>query len=729
MSMHDGATERRERDQAAVSDGEARPILAALLDVLRRRRLLLIGGIAGTLLVATLAFLQITPRYTAEATVMVYPREERVVDIDAVVSRLTADDQAVQSEMRVIESPDLARRVIAELDLDRRPELNTRLRVSLLERILAWAESPWLSAALGDIVAATPDEQPDGVGEIARVVDRFRDRLDVRTLGRSRVIAIAFTSEDPRLAARIANTLADRYIAFQLETKLEATRHASDWLGERLETLRDEVEAAERAVEDFRARIIEGEGHDTRLLAQRLGETNSQLVVAGAEAERARARLARIEELVALSGPTAVFDLIEPQHAMWLNEQLIRLHQTEAELTARHGDDHPVVVGLRARIEAMREETARRLISAARNEVRIAEARAEAHRASLAALLDDSVELGRAEVRLRALEREAEAGAELLRTFLNRAKETAQVGLERPDALIVSRASAPAKPSHPRTLPFLAIALAGSMVVGFGLVFAAEELETGYRTLEKLAGGLGVRGLASVPAVRSLGRRTAPAELPLDNGYLEAVRALHLGVTLALPAGDRGRVVQITSSVPKEGKTTLTASLARAMARAGLRVAAVDGDLRESMLHEALDVPSGEGLCEYLAGTAELDAILRRGSDGVDVIVAGEVEHDPTQLLRAPRLSLLLDGLRERYDIVLVDSPPLLAVADPRAIAPLADGCVLLVQWLRTRRELVAIARDRLLEADARLLGVVLNRVKGQPDAAYGYGYGYRRRT
>lgn len=702
--------------------------IATALSRLWRRRILFLGSVATMLIAATLAIFAITPRYTAQSLIMLDPREQRVVNIEAVLSRLSTDDPAVQSEIEVLRSEDLARRVIAKTDLVRFPEFNPALSTALVERVLAMAEWPWVDAAFGDLVAA-PNSLEANTRNTAAAVDAYFDRLTVEALGRnSRVIGIEFMSKQPALAARVANALADTYIALQTEAKLTATDEAAKWLEQRLAKVGEELMASERAIAASRASIVAAGGWDPALFEQQIAQINGELMRARARHEEAQSELAQIRGSVAVYGTAAVFEVVDPQLMISTNEQLMWLRRTEAELRARLGADDPAVGELRDDIRRLIDQTAQRLIAGARNQVEIADSTVRALETQLRGLVEESVTFGRPQAELRALQREAEATAGLYETLLARSKETSQGLLEQADARIISRASVPHETSFPNRIMLLGVALVGSIAIGGCLVGFADALERGYRSGDQLKRDLSAPMLAEIPMA---GRRTEPralSELLVNepaSAYAEALRTLATSIELAERLPKSGKVLLITSSLPREGKTTLTTSLAITLTGLGRRVLVVDCDLRHPAAHVHFGLRRSPGLSSCLSGQVKAtDAIQHHAGSAVDLIAAGDVtEASSLQLLRSERLHRLLQDLRGNYDVILLDSPPLLPIADTRLIGGLADACIMIVRWRLTEQTAARRAFEQLNQAGCKILGLVLNQLRDK--AEYGYGSYY----
>jgi succinoglycan biosynthesis transport protein ExoP len=699
--------------------------IQAILDLVWRRRVLFFGALITCLVAAVAAVFAITPRYTAQASVMIDPREENVVGIQAVLSGLGADDPTIRSEIEVLRSEDMAQRVIAQTNLEQSREFNPILSPSLVSQALRSVDWPWLNAAFGEILADQDEASPDLQAD---VVASYLKRLDVETLGRnSRVIGISFTSQDPALAARVANAIADTYVALQLERKLAATERAAEWLGERLDAVGEEVTASEEKVDDMRAaRAAEGRW-DPDLLQQQISQVNSQLMQARADHEQAQAELRQVDSLVATSGPESVFEVVDPRLLVQTNEQLMWLRRTQAELRAQYGDDHPVVVEVRDAIKQLIEETSTRLIASVRNRVEVSADKVQGLEQELRRLIQESIASRRGQAQLRIAEREAKATAQVYDTLLARSKETAQTGLEQPDARIISHASVPNRPSFPNRLLLLGVAFLGSIALSGTLVGLAEGMERGYRSSDALKRATGLPVLGEIPWFGGQSDADGLAELLLADpasAYAEALRTMALSLELSGDPTDRGKVVLITSSVPREGKTTLVTCLARTVALSGRKVLVVDGDLRRPTCHTQLHLSRAPGLSSYLSDQTSADVVMQEdGPSGLELISGGEMKPNPLQLLRSEKLAQLLQEMRPLYDLILVDSPPLLPIADARLLSALVDRCIIAIRWRTTARDSVARAIEQIKQAGGQLAGLVLTQVKDQANHGYGYYY------
>jgi len=727
-------------DWTTHEDGSSRTTpqigLDDLLMVLRRRRGLLLGTILAVMALGLIIVFSMTPLYTALTSVMVDPQEQRVINIESLVAGGSADPSTIESEIQVLKSDELARRVIAQTGLDRLAEFNPVVAAEEDAdsfKLPNWRTLPpitWIKSLLGKEDPAPPDEATREARLRTAILNKFLARLDVAGVGKSRVITISFTSKDAALAARVADSIASLYITQQLESKFDARQKANQWLGERLTRLREEVETAERAVEAFRSSQGIVQGRDAALVNEQITQLNTQLITAKAEYNSTRAQLDSVEAAVRARGIRAVFDVVDSPLVSGLRTQEATLRQREAELLNNLGPRHPTVVDLKSQINSVAGEInneANNRLRGLRNQTSVNQQKVESLERSMTQLQHEAGRLNQTDVQMRALQREAEANRALFENFLARSKETQSVDLEQPNAWIVSTASAPLNPSAPQKMLLIAVSLVFAIGLGMTLVFLAEQLERGLQTQEDVERLLHLPSLGMVPLVRGrLGARKAPQDYALDkpaSAYSQAVKGLFTSLVIAHQRKGGGNVILLTSAVPGEGKSALAASLARVIAIAGRRVLIIDCDLRRPNIHRALSLPNQRGLSDFLSGDATLPEVMRSDTrTGADVITAGSATDNPEEIIRNPLFDQMLFNLRPQYDLVLLDAPPLLPVSDTRILAEKASQCVMVVKWRRTQRKLVQMAVRQLVDAGANIAGVALNQVDTTKAARYGAG-------
>ena len=684
-----------------------------------KRRWKVIAGLTMllTLLAVTVIF-QLTPRYTAESTVMLDTRKTQVVDIQAVVSGLQSDAAVVRSELEVLKSPDLARRVVQKLNLVTDKHTNP-----LLMPITFWSRIDligWLKGMFAEpIVQApkTPEEQK--ADELEGVIDHVVGSLNVVNDGRSYIIKIRYDSEDPTLAATIANTYADLYLRQQLEAKFDATKRATDWLNEHLSDLKSKVVESDQAVQTFREQhqLVAQKG--TTVTAQQLTEINSQLIMASADRAQKEANLRQVSG----GGDTAAQVLASPV-IQQLKAQQSELRRKQAELSTRYKPMHPEMINIQAQINDLNkkiQEESANIIRSMQNDVNAARTKEASLRDSLNSLQKSTGAQSQDEVQLRELEREAEANRALYENFLTRFKQTsAQEDMQQADAHIVAQAEVPTIPTFPRKTMMIGLSVTLALVTGVILAFGLERLDNGFRDPDQIESLTGVPFMGLVPAASGRAQDIVVTQ-PISS-YGEAIRSVRASLTFS-NVDDPPKVVLVTSSVPKEGKSVFANSLARSVARSGGRALIVDCDLRHPTQAGLLKARKSPGLLSYFSDGTDLDKLIQIDNlSQMHYLPVWEGATNPQDLLGSQQMKSLLDRLREKYDLIVLDAPPVLAVSDALVLSHLVDATLFLIRWGDTPRP-VALGAVKLLRTQgAGVAGFVLSRVDVRRHAKYGYG-------
>ncbi len=716
--------------------------LVPLLRSVWRRKLLVAATIFLVTLIATVVAFQLTPRYSASVKLLVGTPEAKIVDIEAVLSGLGSDQAAVESEVQVLASRSLAGKVAEKLELDRDPEFNARLRPPSLLSILdplRWLPEGWRTALLGGNVDAIPPTQEEIEERIrADVITALQAAVGVRVEGRSRVINVSATSEQPKTAAAIANTLSDLYLVDQLEAKFEATKRATDWLNDRVQQLRGQVAASEGAVEEYRRRTGLTRSKDTTVTEQQISEINTQLILARTQTAEAGARLTQISSLVeSAAGVDSAAEVLASPLIQRLRERESDVARRVAEMSTEFGKRHPKMINIKAELEDIRakiEVEVAKVVRGLKNELEVAHTRERTLERNLEQLKRESERIKSSEGELRVLEREAAADRALFDTFLARLKETGQQHeIQQADARILSRADVPVGASSPNKKLIVAGAFALSALLGVLLVFLLEHLDQGFRSSEQIESMTGASTLSLVPHLTAMRlKRHTPTDYVLNrpvSAFAESLRTLHTGILLSA-LDDAPKSVLITSSTPEEGKTTVATAMARLIARSGKKVLLLDGDLRRARTRSLLGLNSTCGLLDVLAQQSPLEECIQHDEiSGLHVLATEGNVPNPPEVLGSQQMAALMDTLERTYDLIIIDSPPVLVVSDARILSRLADRTVFITRWGETKRESVKLALKQLVDSGANVAGVVLCMVNIRKHAQYGYAdstYYYR---
>ncbi|WP_137389847.1 GumC family protein [Rhodoligotrophos defluvii] len=703
---------------------------------LLRRWRLIVGTVAVGFALVTLYLLVATPLYTATASILIDTRSKNIVDAEAVLAGLSADTSAIDSQVELIKSPTAALRVADKLRLDRDPDFAPGEGSSF------WSSITGLFAAEEAEPSPSQTTSSDGLStERAALASTVLAGLDVQRQGRTYVLTISYTAKSPEKAARIANAFASEYLVDQLEARFQATKLATDWLNDRLAALRTTVQASENAVELYKQQnnLVSTGGQD--LYEQQLGQLNEQLVLARADVAEKKARLDSVEQLLQGSNRVeALQSVLRSEVIGTLRTQQSAIAGREAELTTRYGSKHPQVINIRAQradIERQINLEIQRIVANIRNDYEVAVSREQSLHASLNELQGGVEKNQAASIRLRELEREANANRALYEAFLNRFKEVSQQEtLQAPEARVIAQAAPPAFPSFPNKKLILAIALVGFTGIGVGLAFLMEYLDDSFKTASQVEDYLKLPTLATVPIISATQLKGEGRPIPVEkfavhkplSTYAEAIRALKMEVLLS-NIDQPPRVVMVTSAVPGEGKTTLSSNLASFAAHTGMKVLLMDADLRSPALTNrwlGQEAKKHPGLVEFLVGEVSREQVLLKDpSTNLHFLPASHKVQNTAEVLESAKMRDWLRLAREQYDLVVIDSSPVTPVVDSRVLAKDVDSVLLIIEWDRTPRELVMTAVKNLGPSSNKIAGIALNKVNVRKMASYApYGYG-----
>ena len=707
-----GDRRRSAPDENAIGDLSPWEVLRGIW----ARKQIILLTFAGFMALAVFWLMTTTPTYTVETRVLLAPRSGEISTFDAENMPSLPDNETLNSEIQVITSRPLVARLIADLGLASNPEFNPALRAP---------------GFFGRIAIAFGIRSGNSDTDIQVVTDVVLSRLEVYQKQGSRVIALVFTSADPRMAAIVPNRLAELYIAQQVEQRTGVNTEATRWLAEQIRELRIKVEESEAAVETFRAQSGLFLTNGSTLPQQQLTELNSQLSQAEAERAAAQAKLGNARNLLASgSAVNTAAEVLQSPLIQNLRQKEVELRAQIAQMSETLLPTHPRMqesMANLADLEREVEKEVRKVIEALENEARVAGARVNSLRSSLDRLQRRMGQLNQDEVKLRALQRDADTNRALLESFLLRyqqANARAEADTQVANARIVSRAQQPNAPTFPRTGSALGFASIAGLIFAFLVAFLIEVFQRGFRTGGQIERCTGMPFLGLVPEIESGKAKSLPANEVLHDPaglYAESIRTLQGHVLLARVGDRRARTVLVTSSVSGEGKTATAASLARIFAMGGYRTVIVDADMHMPAIPETLGMSRHPGLADLLMGRAAFHHVIRKDpASQVHVIQAGTLVANPTAALASSQMHWVMTALQQTYDYVIIDSPAALAAADAQVLAKLADVTVLAVKWSDTDRKTVARALKLLAAASSRRVGLLLTQVNLQRYLRYG---------
>ena len=702
-------------------------------------------------LAAAFLYLHVTPPvYTAHVQMLLANPKAQFVQQESILAEPSFDRGGVDTQLQIINSPTIANAVIEQLHL---------------ARDLASSASSPLRALISRAQAFFGKRTDAAKPQSDELVEAFLKQLSASRVALTNVIDVSFNWNDPVRAAEIANAIGKAYITDQLNAKFEANRTATLWLQQRIQELGDQAENAERAVNAYKTQhnIVSSDGKSFD--EQQITDLNSRLVAARAQTADLQARLSRYESVLerAPTDPqsigtldTAGSDVLISPIITALRQQYLELARRESEYSARFGANHLSVVNLRTRMQELRSsifDEVRRLAETTRSDHNVAQQREQGLEKQLADVVAQSRATNSAEVTLRELESKAKNYRALYGTFLQRYMGSAQQeSFPISEARVIYPAFPPDTKSKPKTILILALALFGGIGLGGALGLVREMMDRVFRTPGQVEAALGLPCLAVVPVLQAAIRTSKAAEparsrasspndleaartvstasashwavinMPLSR-FAESIRSIKLGVELRAMQ-NANKVIGITSSLPHEGKSTIAASLAEIIAQAGKSVILIDCDLRNPSLSRVLAPNAKNGLLEVIANIHPIGDTLWK-EPKTNMVFLPAVKRLPllhtSEILMTEQMRELFERLRSDYDYVIVDLPPLSPIVDVRATAPLVDCFVLVVEWAKTKIDVVQHALHTAPNVYENLAGVVLNKTDIKSLARYDY--------
>jgi polysaccharide biosynthesis transport protein len=702
-----------------------------------RWTILLAGLLAASIALVLTA--RLPDRYSAAARVMFAAEKPNVIDLKDILTDPEFSKDTLQNEIEVLRSTSLIERVVDELALGSDPEFNPLLRADtgVASRLARLLPPAWRARLFPP--AEAPDAPDPALRERLLVTASVLDALTLTPLEGTRVIEIGVTAGRATTAASVANAIAGQYLVDQLVARTDTTRNAASWLATRVEDARAKVQAAEDAVEAARAELSARSGQGLDISEQQLGALNEALAAARGRAAQAEVQHRRLADALANGADLAA--VTEFRDAA----PILTLRETESALLSRLAGlsfSHPAARQLTAELAETRsrmQAEAAAIVAAVGLDVDAAGAEAASLGAAVRALETKTLDQSRADLRLRQLEREAEADRLIYETMLNRLKEaTEQVDLQQANARVLSPADPPLAPDTSRRA--LAVALAGlvGLATGTALALLLDGLNTTFRSPDQIEQLTGQTVIATIPSIgANQGRADVLARLAErpNSSLAESVRNLRTSL-LYSNVDHPPKVVMFTSSVPQEGKTVTAMLTALASAQMGKSAVVVDCDLRRSSTTATLRPGAHRlGLLAVLDGSATLDqALFHDPTTGLHVLLSRPEESrtwlNAADVLASNRFADLLRELAGRYDFVFLDTPPALVVSDARILSTLCDAVVYCARWASTPRGAVVEGLRELGSVDAPIAGVavtLLNEAKAARHSFDGYVY-YRGR-
>lgn len=728
-------------DRAEAVEAAPRQDVFELLHKIWRHRWLVFGsGIVLAFLGAVVAF-SLPAYYTGEAMVLIGQPQQRILSVDTPVTDIPADAERVESERVALQSRVLAKQVVAQLHLMNNPDLNPTLApvpgwkraIAPVLGLPARIEG-WLGRTVPSQAAANAGGENKTIED--KTIDALLANIDVSVVGRSHVLDIAAQARQPELAAAIANTLANDYLAQQRQDKIASSQRIDQYLDGRIAQLRQQVEKSEQAAADYRRENGLYEVDKGSLNSAALATENTQLIQAQTTKAQADAALHDAMQLQK-GGDQAVPAVLSSPLIQALKEREAEAARNLAQLSTNYGPRYPSVVQAKAQLDNIRGKLGAEIghvVAGLRNEARTADARYAALERNFNNAKTQMGGANEKDIHLQALLRDAAVNRKLLDAMMSRV--TATVGradVEQPDAKLLSPAAPPTAPSFPPKTLIVFLALLGGLLAGVVAAVLRDRADQSFRRADEIEAAVNLPVTALVP---SLAGSIAPAVHVLRNPvspYSEALRRIYVGLQLS-ESMQAPKTAMFCSAEPSEGKSVMVASLGRLLASNGKRVMLLDCDWRCPTLHRIFQCPNRNGLAALLSDSrVGLSEVVHNDPlSGLDLIVSGGWTPQSMHTLTSNRMRTILDTFARNYDLVIIDSPPVLVGAEVLTLSRMVDKVMFVVRWGHTRRDAVIDAVKQLSDAQADVPGVVLSRVDPERYRQFAYNtlnYDYARPT
>jgi capsular exopolysaccharide synthesis family protein len=701
------------------------PAIRQYIRIALRWRYVILGAIATVVLLGLIITLLMTPKYTAIATIEISREASQVTSFQG-VERETglADQEFYQTQYGLLRSRSLSERVATQLRLVDDPSFYALFGVV--------REDPAFRQVNGRYPAAGRAERQRVAGEI------LSGHLGIAPARLSRLVEVRFVSPDPAFSAKVANAWAENFIQINLERKIQATSYGRNLLQRQLAQQKELLDGSQRQLVAYASaqRIInlpaqqsaEGSTSERSIVADDLASLNSALGQATADRIAAEARYR--EEGTGGASTEAL-----------RNQAINALRQRRAELKAEYQrlmtqfePGYPAAQAIQSQLDQLDRSIAgeeRRVTGSLQSDYRTALERERGLQQRVETLKTSYLDLRRRSIQYNIYQQEVDTNRALYEGLLQRFKEIGVAGgVGVNNVSIVDQADVPRQPSSPRLLINLALALIIGTALGAGLALALERMDEAIADPGEVERRLGLPLLGSVPKVE--GETPKQALLDRKSDLVDAYLAIQTNLAFTTEHGVP-RSLAVTSTRPAEGKSTTALALATTLARAQRKVILVDGDMRSPSIHHLGGVDHDRGLSNFLAGEDNIGSLTFEMTDlGFTAMSAGPIPPNAAELLTGNRLAVLVDRLLEIYDHVVIDSPPVMGLADAPLIASRVEGVVYAVESHGIRSTLVKTALSRLAAANARIFGGVLTKFearKAHYGYGYEYGYGYGRNT
>ena len=701
--------------------------------VIRKRQWIIIAFFLIVVITTAIGTFTMKPIYRGSTTIQINKENPQVVNFQEIFAVNMIDMDYYQTQYKILESRSIAKRVVQNLKLAEHAEF------------LPKPETPfqkWKSNILNPISGlftssnkiSNSKKDPSESEKETALINQFLGKLNIEPIRNSRLVKIHFDSNYPELSAQVPDNLATAYIQQNLETRFIATQQAKEWLTGQLDDLKAKVERADEALQAF------GSKHDIISLEEkenvtilRLTELNKALTNAEAERMAKEALYKQTKDRNFDSLPS----ILENRLIMDLKQAYVQVEAQYMKLSETFKPEYPEMVRLKSQMQTIQKRIdgeINKIVTGIKNDYESSLRKESLLREAFEKQKAKAQEMKEKAIQYNILKREADTNKELYKGLLQRMKEAGvSAGIMASNIQVIDQAELPTKPYKPNRQLNLLLAAVVGLFLGVGLAFFFEYLDNTVKTPEDVEQLIRLPSFGMVPEIsyerqrRLESGKSYPVEL-ITFGHpksmlSEAYRNIRTSILLSFPERPPKKFV-ITSPNPVEGKTTTVINTAITLSQTGAKVIIIDADMRKPRIHEIFGEKDGEmGLSNFLSGNASLESVIKKSNiPNLFYIPSGPIPPNPSELIGSNLFKSMMEFLGERFDHIVFDSPPVLGFADSIILSTAVDGVILVVLGGKTPRETLQRAKEVLHQVNAKILGVVINRIDIQR-SDYGYYY------
>jgi capsular exopolysaccharide synthesis family protein len=698
--------------------------------VLYKRRWIAIPAFLIVFTIGAVNALRQTPVYQSRAQLQIEKDTPSVTTLDQMFQSNDGwyNDDFYQTQYRILQSRSLTARAIDSMQLWNAPRLGNgpEPKASISVTALFWtalykgidlAKKPFAAdAAEPAPIKKEPKDARESAAQSVRI-DEFLSGVSIVPVRNSHIVEVRYSSTDPIFAAAAANALANAYIDQNVEGKSSTSQEAAGWLKEQLDEQKSAVDASERRLQDYREKYgaVSVSDSASNIVVAQLTDLNTALTKA--KTDRI-AKEAAFNQLKALENTPAVDTLpavLSNGYIQKLKSSLADLQRQEATLAERLGPRHEQMIKVRSEIqstEAKLQTEVQKVVDSMRNEYETALSEERTLQGALNQQKGQALTLGRTGIEYSVLQREAESNRQIYESLLQRTKEIdISSGRKTTNVRIVDKAEVPRAPISPNVQRDLMFAFGGSLLLACGLGFLFERLDNRIKTPNELKATLSVPFLGMVPVTPVDKKSPDPlVSNDVSANFSEAFKTIRMNVLFSSAEGGMRSLV-VTSAGPGEGKSIVSSNIAIALSQAAQRVLLIDADMRRPRVHDIFKFDQEPGLSNVLTGNAKTSEAIRRSSlPNLWLLSSGHIPPNPAELLGSHRFADFMGSLEPHFDWVVVDTPPVLVVADGSIVANKVSSVVFVTAADHTSRQAAHAAMEQLDAASAHVIGAVLNR-------------------